>query len=76
MNNPTFQTRTKTTAANAVIAVYSYGLINGFSVLNYNLNTNLNYNSDGIQYVLNAGTVVFGSGGVISSFSPKKVFTI
>ena len=75
MNNTSVKTVTKSGAYSGTIAISSDGSIDGYGSLNYNSDENINYNVGVKQSILNAGSVTFGLGGEVTSFSPKKVFS-
>jgi hypothetical protein len=74
MNNTSVKTKTITTSFSAIISIGSSAGFDTYAVQNYNPETNYNYNSTGNLQRLSAGTVKFGSGGVVQSFNPKQPF--
>ena len=75
VNNTSVKTVTKTTGYSAIIAVAEEGAIDGYTVLNYYPEQNMILNSTGAQIKrFNAGTVIFGTNGKITSFEPKPAF--
>lgn len=75
MNNTSVKTVTKSGAYSGSIAISSDGSLDGYGSLNYNSDENINYSVGVKQSILNAGSVTFGLGGEVTSFSPKKVFS-
>lgn len=75
MNNTSVKTVTKSGTYSGTIAISSDGSIDGYGSLNYNSDENINYSVGVKQSILNAGSVTFGLGGEVTSFSPKKVFS-
>mgnify|MGYP003288860770 CR=1 FL=1 len=74
MNCRSVKTKTLTTSFSAIISIGSGAGLDTYSVQNYNPETNYNYNSTGNLQRLSAGTVKFGSGGVVQFFNPKTTF--
>ena len=74
-NITSVKTVTKTTGYSAIIAVAEHGAVDGYAVLNYYPEQNMILDSTGAQIErFNAGTVIFGTNGKITSFEPKPAF--
>ena len=67
---------TSTSAFNGVIGMSASGEITCYTNLSYDSDNNYNYQSGARYGRLHAGTAIFGSGGQITSFEPKKVFNL
>ena len=75
MNNTIVRISTKTGPCSAIISMAQGGYLNTAEEMNYNSDTNFNYGDNGNVIRLNAGTFVCDSGGKVTSFNPKKVFS-
>ncbi len=74
--NDSVHTTTKTTAYSAFIAMAQGGAIDGYGALNYDPSRNMIVSSGNTQIArINAGAVVFGAGGKVTSFEPGQVFS-